>query len=707
MSVDIKISNCNNIEEGVVSIETNKLNLKYAFNGTGKSTVSNAIIAKIKNDKSMLESLKPFKYRDQELGEPSIEGLDSFKSVEVFNDDYVKQYVFQSDELLKGSFEVFVKTPDYDNHMRNIEGLIKNIHNTFKEDEGLNGLVADLDELIKSFGNAKGGYSKSSVLGKGLGEGNKLSNIPDEISQYSPFLKRNDINVKWLKWQKEGNDYQVEDDICPYCAAGISNEKERINKVSENFDSNIIKNLNNILNVFENFKDYFSEGANLKIGEIAKNITGISPEQKTFLKEIKDQATTLRQKLVDLRGLGFVSLENADKVSDIIEKNRINISYLSHFNSKVIIEKTNEINQSINAVLENVGLLQGEVAQQKRHIKNTIEKHNTDINNFLLSAGYKYHVAIESAENEQYKLKLYHNDYIDSIPGDETHLSYGERNAFALALFMYGALNNNPDLVILDDPISSFDGNKKFAIINMLFMGANSFKDKTVLLLTHEFSLVIDLIYNFKQKILPTPVAHFLSANSGVLSEKEIVKDDIKSFVKIANEKFESSIDIINKLIYLRRLIELSGNKGVEWDLLSSLFHKRYPPAKLTESGIEELSDEEINSAEKTIRTHIPDFVYEEQVERIKDSFLLKDLYYKCTSNYEKLQIFRLIFEELEFNKNDDNVFKHYINKTFHIENDYLFQLDPSKYDTVPSYIIEICDKAVSDYKPRQGIIEP
>ena len=71
------------------------------------------------------------------------------------------------------------------------------------------------------------------------------------------------------------------------------------------------------------------------------------------------------------------------------------------------------------------------------------------------------------------------------------------------------------------------------------------------------------------------------------------------------------------------------------------------------------------------------------------------------------MQIFRLIFEELEFNKNDDNVFKHYINKTFHIENDYLFQLDPSKYDTVPSYIIEICDMAVSDYKPRQGIIEP
>ena len=38
--------------------------------------------------------------------------------------------------------------------------------------------------------------------------------------------------------------------------------------------------------------------------------------------------------------------------------------------------------------------------------------------------------------------------------------------------------------------------NKKFAIINMLFMGKHSLKNRTVLLLTHEFNTVIDAIYN-------------------------------------------------------------------------------------------------------------------------------------------------------------------------------------------------------------------
>ena len=44
---------------------------------------------------------------------------------------------------------------------------------------------------------------------------------------------------------------------------------------------------------------------------------------------------------------------------------------------------------------------------------------------------------------------------------------------------------------------------KKFAIINMLFMGKHSLKNRTVLLLTHEFNTVIDAIYNIakNQKI--------------------------------------------------------------------------------------------------------------------------------------------------------------------------------------------------------------
>ena len=89
-------------------------------------------------------------------------------------------------------------------------------------------------------------------------------------------------------------------------------------------------------------------------------------------------------------------------------------------------------------------------------------------------AGYKYHVDIKSMD-EDYKLVLYHNDYTaKEISEGNNILSYGEKNAFALILFMYDALKENADLIILDDPISSFDETKKFAIINKLFYEKDS-----------------------------------------------------------------------------------------------------------------------------------------------------------------------------------------------------------------------------------------
>lgn len=710
----ININNCNNIDHGDISIKSNHLNIKYAFNGTGKSTISKAIKATINNNQDDLMALIPFKYKNDMSVIPSVDGLNDYKSVMIFNEEYVEQYVFQNDELIKNSFEIFVRSKNYDQHMENINSLIKEIHNTFYEDDEIKKLIQDLQDFLNSYGNAKKGYSASSIIGKGLGKGNKLSNIPSDIAQYSPFLTKSDINVKWLKWQLQGKDYYVSADICPYCANDIHKEKEKIEKIRENFDAKEIDSLNKIIELFERFEKYFSNDTNIRIKEIAKNIAGITTEQKEYLNEIRGQVNTLKTKLEALNDLNYVSLNNSDeKVNDTINGFKIDLSYLGHLDSAIINDKIRKINNSIDGVLKKVGELQGEVNQQKLVIKNAIKRHNEEINAFLNSAGYNYHVDIEET-NGDFKMRLFHNDYKEVIPGNEKHLSYGEKNAFALALFMYSALNESPDLIILDDPISSFDGNKKFAIINMLFMGTNSFKDKTVLLLTHEFNIVIDTIYNFKTKILPSPIAHFLSINKGLLTEKEIKKDDIKSFVSIAKNKFIGSSDIINKLIYLRRLLELEGKKNLSWNLLSSLFHKREKPTKRMEipkSEINnddvyieecEISEDEIILAESEISENYGlSFNYKEQYNRIMDFNIMKDLYYSCGCNYEKLQIFRIIYDGMDLN----DIVRKFVNETYHIENDYIFQLDPSEYNTIPQYIIDICDDMISSYKQMTGTI--
>lgn len=64
------------------------------------------------------------------------------------------------------------------------------------------------------------------------------------------------------------------------------------------------------------------------------------------------------------------------------------------------------------------------------------------------------------------------------------------------------------------------------------------------------------------------------------------------------------------------------------------------------------------------------------------------ELYNKSESNYEKLQIYRII----NYGEEDNHIIRKFINK-YHIENDYIYQLNPCNNQTIPQFIIDECDK--------------
>ncbi len=691
----LKISNCNNIDNGKFDIVEGRLNIKYAINGTGKSTISKTIEAFVTNDQEKKHSLLPFKYyTNGEENSPKLEGYDQFTKVAIFNEKYIEDYVYQSDELIKNSFEIFVKSPDYDKHLNEIEKLLEGINITFQNHPELEELIKKFQLFIDGFGKAKSGYSAAGAIGKGIAKGNKITNIPVGLEVYEPYLK-NTENVKWIKWQLEGRQYLDMAEQCPYCTGSIEKTKDIILKVGEEYDARAVEQLTKMLDVFKDLMPYFTIDTANKIKEIINNVSGITSAQKTFLLEIKAQVDSCMQQLYGLKGMSFHSLKNAEKIADEIKKYKIDLSYYSHLNSDLSNEKVKLINKTLDEVLEKAGKLQGEIAQQKKLIKKTIEMYSTEINDFLYYAGYKYCVDIQEEENKtDYHLVLKHIEGDNNIQMANEHLSYGEKNAFALVLFMYSVLKDNPDLIVLDDPISSFDGNKKFAIINMLFMGKHSLKNRTVLLLTHEFNTVIDAIYNLPSKFNPKPTAAFLTTKQGVLSEKQITKADIKSFGDIARTNIRSDMDLLNKLVYLRRLLELENKDSLAWQLLSNVFHKREIPEYHYPDDTPDrlMTPEEIQEATDEIRTnYISNFDYDAVYQKTQNMTLMKELYHNSASNYEKLQIYRIMFND----NNSNSVIRKFVNETFHIENDYLFQLNPCEYDTVPQYIIDECNKEI------------
>ena len=460
----LTIRNCNNIENGEFDITEGRLNIKYAINGTGKSTISKAIEAFVTNNQEKKDSLLPFKYYGKEENSPELIGYDQFKKIAVFNEKYIEDYVYQQNELIKNSFEIFVKSPDYDKHIKEIEKLLESINITFQNHPELEELIKIFQQFIDGFGKAKSGYSAAGAIGKGIGKGNKIDNIPAGLEAYEPYLKNND-NVKWIKWQLEGKHYLDMAEQCPYCSGSIKETKKTILKVSEEYDAKAVEQLTKMLEVFKELMPYFTSETALKIEEITKNVSGITTAQKNYLLEIKTQVDSFMQQLYGLKKMGFHSLKNAEKIADELKKFKIDLSYYSHLNSELSNEKVELINKTLDEVLEKAGKLQGEIAQQKKLIKKTIEMYSSEINEFLYYAGYKYQVAIEEENATDYHLVLKHIEGTDNIQTVNEHLSYGERNAFALVLFMYSVLKEDPDLVVLDDPISSFDGNKNSLLL--------------------------------------------------------------------------------------------------------------------------------------------------------------------------------------------------------------------------------------------------
>lgn len=689
--MEFTIKNCNNIDEAVISIEEGRLNIKYGTNGTGKSTIAQAFAIGSKPNAD-LSQLTPFKYRSGDpttSPKPSIEGARRFSKVAVFNEEYVDTFVFKQDEVVKNSFDIFIKSSEYEKKMAQIEALVNEIRETFNRNKQIDEVINDLGDLSDGFGKSQSGLSKASKIARGIGNGNKIEHIPEVLSPYASFIK-GENSVKWIKWQIEGNSFLDTSTDCPYCTSPTEDKRTIILAVSREYDAKSIEHLITIQAIIERLGKYLEAETLKRVETIIANKDGLKKEEISYLLVLKNQIDTLKEKLSDAKSISFFSLRDVEQVKSYISGLRIDLGLLASMDSpdtRVIVDA---INKSLDAVVEKAGILQGEINKQKRSIERSISKHKQEINSFLRYAGYKYEVDIQ-VEAGSYKMKLNHIDFLDNIDNGAFHLSYGERNAFSVVLFMYQCLTTNPDLVVLDDPISSFDKNKKFAILERLFRGKESLKGKTVLMLTHDIEPIIDIIKSLNHIFQPSPIAAFLKSRSGCVRETAITKDDVSSFAQVCNENISAASDDVIRLVYLRRYYEITNSKGGEYNLLSNLLHKREQPVIRIEGNEIPMSPEEIEGATKSIAEKIQAFDYQGILDKINNRERMIAAYKAAQNNYEKLQLYRLI--------NDDNhesdVIKKFINESFHIENEYIMQLNPRKYDFVPEYIIVECDRSL------------
>lgn len=708
----IKIRNCNNINKGDFIICQNKLNIMFGRNGTGKSTIARAIYLASQN--SPLTELTPYGISSEDLI-PSIEGVPA-GNIAIFDDNYVHQYVYQPDSLVKDAFEVLIRSKEYDDAKKEIDDALSKIKTTITGRDEVIALQQQMGVLISNIeftgstnklAKRKGGI-KGVLSGKGA-----YFNPPAELDELRPFFEE-DMVSKWAAWRLQGYTEFGTKGRCPYCSTDDTEQIQTINKVFvDSFDKASIEYASAISKALEALSPYLNIEKTtqlLSLFGVKENISVLEAQ----LAKLGAEARYLHERLTTIVSFNGSSVDR-DNISDLESKlidMKVDLRACdSYFTSDLTKVEMESINSEIDNLLGKVGNLKGAIGKYNKHIQDRIKERKQDINDFLSLAGFKYTFDVE-VDGENSARALLKFVLPDGNPGDVKspgkHLSWGERHSFALILFMFDAIRNDAKLIILDDPISSFDSNKKYAIINRLFKTGergNSLYERTVLLLTHDFEPVIDYIQTTSGRQTPVSIcaSYFENVGSHLLCTPIRKGDDIISSVVLFKELAkDNNIDTAARVGCLRKFIEHQfKNPQVEsnaYNILSSLIHGR-PKATTDSSGENNLTPEQLADGVAYISDFIPDFDYDLVLTQLNPLSLLSR-YGDERSAYIKMLILRAYTEQSpearERLRDKNDVLRKYVDETYHIENDYIYSLDVRRFNIVPENYITDADDFVS-----------
>lgn len=701
----VKLACCNNINCATITLKPNATTVLHGMNGSGKSSVAKAIQLYSGDGGQTLEVLKP--YASESL--PSVEGLPSNANILVFNEDYVDSTLFKGDmELIENGYKIFVDTPEYRKAAKETDELLADAVKRLRDEGKVAELLSTVNNLLSCFGKvSKQTYSKASPIAKGIvSKGNLVEHISPKFGSFTPLIQ-GDNAKEWLQWRDKGGKYNSRG-VCPYCGKVLEqSDLETGNEMQAVYGGKYIDNCTKTIATFGEADVLLSENARVQADAIlhGKLEGEPNPENEAFLACVKADAEGLKAKLEKIQQLNYSFLKDEEKDADYFEGLKIHVERLEKMNSQFAVERINSINAVLDELSSKVREIQRAIGRQSSALGKSINASMAEMNAFLESAGFPYEISIASPDGSRCAVSLKPRGLEMNVEDIKSHLSYGERNSLAIALFSAQVKSEKPDMVVLDDPISSFDQNKKYAILQRLFSKSKGVcKGITSLLLTHDFETLI-MIGKVHKALLCDSSCFYARNDGGELSLIPVEDDDFNSAVQCFKAIVASDSSLPYRIALARRAVEIAYGKSPAWHVLSSLAHQR----EIATLNGQELTDEEWKEAWKQLEEiGFKDFNYQDLLVQLGTAELLS-VYDRAPSPVEKICAFRLLAannaDEMSQVSNrahvDETVFN-FANEYFHIENLMAYQFDPVKFNTVPAGIIETCDKVIAGFKEER-----
>lgn len=699
----LEIENICNIEKASLEIQEGKLNVKYGYNGIGKTSISRAIQSKINLDFDK-NLLVPF---DKKEVEPTVKLINEFeiKNLMVFDQNYLHTCIFlENNDALHGTYNLIVKSQDFDKKFNDINRKLFAITDLCSKGEILkfkNEIEKSLKEI--AFTKDKSPDIRSRAF-KGLKKGDEIFKaIPPELKNYEKYIN-SEFNYSWIDWIKQGSDFIIDQKECPFCLTPLDQStKEKIEKIKV-LDSKILKD-------------------NFTSKKILNDISCYCPNPKLFIEESdpgnwrNDKSTYLFDTYIRLKTevgkIGFLAHLDAFSIKAFLKEDlktkitglKIDEVYFN-FLPNDLKEEFKNLNEQLDDLIKNLESLKKDVGDFNSILAKEIKQAENYLNGFLKISGIPYEIQVKGDNSSNFQTILVpEKDTEKIIEKPKESLSYGEMNALSLVLFSIEVKAQNSTFIILDDPISSFDSNKKYAIIDYLFLEKDAyFKERSVLIITHDFSTVLTLVkLHSKANVFPT----FLINSNGNVSERILKRDMLENTLNIET-KFSKNknISIIARIGHLRKVFELSGEYNFEYDILSSLMHLR---SEIKNKNGDKLEEDDVKKGIENLKKYIENFDYKETLEKFKNSdFLIKE-YKKAKSSYSKLFITRAFIEnkrekekkESISNLQESKILWNFICDAYHIENLFVFGIADEEYNEIPNYIIDLCDRILFEEETK------
>lgn len=703
----VTLKNVASIKEGNIQIDDGKINILYGSNGIGKTTFIKALREKIYN--TFEQNIEHFIPLFNSNATPKITLADcNVSDILIFNRDYVDNYLYKED-LANDSYALIAKTPDFEGKIKTINEMLDKVKQTIFVPV-INSLKTDFDSVDKgiNFKETKKGDKKvivnaTSKIGKACKECVKKEvKLVGNLTKYSAFKSI----LNWIDWVKTGLEITNRTDktTCPFCGHTLTKQDiEDINNVTSLGTTKTFQDNEMARNQLLNLNKYANaeiQNAILKFCETEKPISQIDAiDLKNAIDLIKSEIN----KITAVSLLAPISASNIDRkdLMNYFETKKVDLSVFNGA-SEELLKALTAYNNSLENLESEANSLLAELGKLNSSKKKLVDEFKSTINQFLKLAGIPYEAYVDMSDNNAFT----HLRYIKTdknITNVKNTLSYGEFNSVALCLFALEATKKDNTLIVLDDPISSYDSEKRAAILISLFYVKNTglcLKEKTTIILTHDFETLVPF---FKWPWLKNEKYvsgwHLFSKNS-VLNQDSINALSIKNSAVLERKYAKNtSLPFIVRIVHLRRYYQLVNLDGDEFQYLSCLIHNdsdhEYPSFKQG-NEYSQMNDDKIKTIENEFSKILGkgDFkIWKEQIRKVPD---LIEKYKVETNNYNKLIIARQIINIQSKGKVNWTLVKTYITETYHVDTEHIFGFE-DQFDNVPDYILSICDEIIQE----------